>query len=89
MIGYFISGGIGVLIGIILVLCYAVISAKRNFKKEDDNYIHVKLEKECMSCPRLRLETKDYGDIAKVYTCRYMDLCKEVHKRYEEESTKV
>lgn len=50
-------------------------------------YINVPVEKECLSCPKLELQTVQeaaaYGDI-KIHECKHVSFCKEIRVNWEE-----
>ena len=50
-------------------------------------YIQVPVEKECLSCPKLELQTVQeaaaYGDI-KIHECKHVSFCKEIRANWEE-----
>lgn len=50
-------------------------------------YINVPVEKECLSCPKLELQTVQeaaaYGDI-KIHECKHVSFCKEIRANWEE-----
>lgn len=50
--------------------------------------LQVELEEECLICPKLSLQTRDYYQdnvvVYKVHQCEYIDFCKQVRKAWEE-----
>ena len=47
-------------------------------------YINVPVEKECLSCPKLELQTvQEVGDI-KIHECKHVSFCKEIRANWEE-----
>lgn len=49
-------------------------------------YINVPVERECLSCPKLELQTvqeEALGDI-KIHECKHVSFCKEIRSNWEE-----
>ena len=48
---------------------------------DDGYYIHVPVERECLSCPKLALETvheaADIGSVA-IHQCKHIEFCKQI-----------
>lgn len=51
-------------------------------------YINVPVEKECLSCPKLELQTVQeaaaYGEDIKIHECKHVSFCKEIRANWEE-----
>lgn len=54
---------------------------------DDGYYIHVPVERECLSCPKLALETvheaADIGSVA-IHQCKHIEFCKQIRRNWEE-----
>lgn len=54
---------------------------------DDGYYIHVPVERECLSCPKLALETVHeaavIGSVA-IHQCKHIEFCKQIRRNWEE-----
>ena len=54
---------------------------------DDGYYIHVPVERECITCPKLALETvreaADIGSVA-IHQCKHIEFCKQIRRNWEE-----
>lgn len=54
---------------------------------DDEYYIHVPVERECLSCPKLDLETVHeaavIGSVA-IHQCKHIEFCKQIRRNWEE-----
>lgn len=51
-------------------------------------YINVPVEKECLSCPKLELQTAHYEDMLlgdiKIHECKHLNFCREIRSNWED-----
>ena len=69
-----------------------LIEAQRSLTEQqaavsDGYYKHVPVERECLSCPKLALETVHeaaaIGSVA-IHQCKHIEFCKEIRRNWEE-----
>ena len=54
---------------------------------DHEYYIHVPVEEECLSCPRLELETHKAADVM-MHKCKHLEFCQSIRSNWEEVKNK-
>ena len=54
---------------------------------DHEYYIHVPVEEECLSCPRLELETHKAADVM-MHKCKHLEFCQSIRSNWEDVKNK-
>lgn len=54
---------------------------------DHEYYIHVPIEEECLSCPRLELETHKATDVM-MHKCKHLEFCQSIRSNWEDVKNK-
>lgn len=54
---------------------------------DHEYFIHVPVEEECLSCPRLELETHKAADVM-MHKCKHLEFCQSIRSNWEEVKNK-
>lgn len=54
---------------------------------DHEYYIHVPVEEECLSCPKLELETHKAADVM-MHKCKHLEFCQSIRSNWEEVKNK-